>query len=86
MLGMEEEVDEIAEKITETIQECALETAGEDRKVKREKWKPQTKYLLKKRRDMADKDQSARGNTEYSELCKTIMKMIKEDIQQHNTL
>lgn len=35
---------------------------------------------------MVNKDRYARENIEYSELCKTIRKMMREDIRQHNTL
>ena len=58
-LSSEEDTEEMVEIITEAIQECALETAGKDEN-RKEKLKPKTKELLKKRREMADKDQTAR--------------------------
>ena len=35
---------------------------------------------------MADKDQTTREKTEYSKLCKTIRKKIRENIREHNTM
>jgi len=83
---MEGHVEKMAGEITEAIQECALATAGKDAKKGKEKLKPNTKELLKKRREMAGKDQSAREKIEYSELCKTIRKSMREDIREHNTM
>jgi len=80
------DVEEMAGNITSAIQECALETAGKETSHRREKLKPKTKELLKKRREMAGKDQSAREKIEYSELCKTIRKTMREDIREHNTM
>ena len=83
---MEGHVEKMAGEMTEAIQECALATAGKDAKKGKEKLKPNTKELLKKRREMAGKDQSAREKIEYSELCKTIRKSMREDIREHNTM
>ena len=62
-----------------------METAGRYRRNKEEKLKPKTKDLMKKRRDMV-KQGTVRDRVEYSELCKTIRKMMRDDIREHNTL
>ena len=85
-LEMEGHVEKMAGEITEAIQECALATAGKDAKNGKEKLKPNTKELLKKRREMAGKDLSASEKIEYSELCKTIRKSMRDDTREHNTM
>ena len=85
-LSSKEDTEDMTEIITEATQECALEIAGKDARSRKEKIKPKTKELLKKRREMADKDQTARENIKYSELCKTIRKKMREDIREHNTM
>jgi hypothetical protein len=54
-LQTDTEVDEMANNLTKTIKECALETAGKSGKRKEEKLKPETKELLKERRKLASK-------------------------------
>ena len=83
-LSSEEDTEEMAEIITEAIQECALETEGKDTRSRKEKLKLKTKELLKKRREMADKDQTATEKIEYSKLCKTIGKMRGHQRTQHH--
>lgn len=65
-------MEEKARQITETITECAEETAGRDQMEKKDKLKPRTEELLKKRRNMVGKCFTAKEKTEYRELCKTI--------------
>ena len=85
-LEMEGHVEKMAGEITEAIQECALATAGKDAKNGKEKLKPNMKELLKTRREMAGNDLSAKVKIEYSELCKTIRKSMRDDIREHNTM
>ena len=59
-LSGKEDTEEMAEIITKAIQECALETTGKDARSRKEKLKPKAKELLKQRREMADKDQTAK--------------------------
>ena len=86
MLPVEDDVDEAEETLTRAIEECALQTAGKETRSRKEKLKSSTKELLKKRREMNGKDQSARERIEYSELCKTIRKKMREDIREYNTM
>ena len=85
LVGSEGHVEDITWKITEALQQSAMETAGRDRRKKEEKLKPKTKDLMKKGRDMV-KQGTARERVKYSELCKTIRKMMRDDIREHNTL
>ena len=80
-MEMEGHVEKMAGEITEAIQECALATAGKDAKNGKENLKPNTRELLKKRREMAGKDLSTREKKEYSELCKTIRKSMRDVIR-----
>lgn len=43
------------------------------------------KDLLKNRREMVSRG-TTREDKEYAELCKTIRKLIRQDIREHNTL
>ena len=87
MLQVDEEVDAMAHSLTETIKECALETAGKSRRRKEEKLKPETKELLKERRNLASKlDLNAQEKIQYAETCKTIRKKMREDLREYNTL
>ncbi|XP_046862943.1 craniofacial development protein 2-like [Xenia sp. Carnegie-2017] len=52
----EDSVEEMALNITKTIKECAMETDGRVERRQEEKLKPETKELLKERREMAKRD------------------------------
>ena len=67
----EEDVQEMVSKITNAIQESALDTAGRHRDQKNEKLKSKTKLMLKRRREMIERG-IPRTNIEYAEICKTI--------------
>jgi hypothetical protein len=54
-----------------------METAGKETSHRKEKLKPKTKELLKKRWEITEKDQSAKEMIKYSKLCKTIRKRIQ---------
>ena len=81
----EEDVEEMVSKITNAIQESALDTAGRHREQKNENLKSKTKHMLKRRREMI-----ARGipctNIEYAEICKTARKLLRDDIREYNTM
>ena len=82
----EDSVEEMALSITNIIKDCAMETAGRDERHQEEKLKPETKELLKERREMAKKDLNGQERREYNELCKTNRKRMREDLREHNTL
>ena len=81
----EDDVEEMVDRITNTIQESALATAGRHREQKNEKLKSKTKTLLKRRREMIDKG-TPRTSIEYAEICKTIRKLVRDDIREYNTI
>ena len=62
----------------------ALETAGRQREKKDEKLKSKTKDLLKRRREMTQRG-TPHANIEYAETCKTIRKLLREDVTEYNT-
>jgi hypothetical protein len=72
-----------SEQLCTAILKCAKEIGGIDNSQKGEKLKENTKKLLKKRRELK------RGNTtneiEYTELCKTIRKNIRQDLRDART-
>ena len=78
-------MEEMVDRITNTIQESALATAGRHREQKNEKLKSKTKTLLKRRREMIDKG-TPRTSIEYAEICKTIRKLVRDDIREYNTI
>ena len=51
----EEDVEEMVSKITNVIQESALDTAGKHKEQKNEKLKSKTKHMLKRRREMIER-------------------------------
>ena len=75
-------MEEMVDRITNTIQESALATAGRHREQKNEKLKSKTKTLLKRRREMIDKG-TPRTSIEYAEICKTIRKLVRDDIREY---
>eukprot|EP00794_Sanderia_malayensis_P002426 gene2426-2793_t len=82
----EDSLEEMALNIAKTIKECAMETAGKEKRQREEKLKPETKELLKERRAMAKKDLNDRERTEYNKLCQTIRKRLRKDLREHNTM
>ena len=86
MLAPDEDFDQRAENVMEIIHECAIEIGGKQKLQTAGKLKQRTKDLMQKRREMAKKDQTPRDKAEYQELCKTIRKMMRDDIRQHNTM
>ena len=81
----EEDVEEMVSKITNAIQESALDTAGRHREQKNEKLKSKTKHMLKRRREMIERG-IPRTNIEYAEICKTVRKLLRDDIREYNTM
>ena len=71
----EEDVEEMVSKITKAIQESALDTAGRHRGQKNEK----------RRREMIERG-TPRTNIEYMERCKTVRKLLRDDIREYNTM
>ena len=73
-------MDSINKNMTEIIQQCAISIAKQTKKQK----KPSpTRALMKKRREMIE-NKTPRDHIEYVEICKTIKKKAREDIQEHN--
>jgi hypothetical protein len=63
-----------------------MEVAGKEISKKEVKLKPRTEELLKRRREMKNEHQNIKETIEYCELCKTIRKMLREDLRDHNTM
>ena len=78
-------MEEMVSKIKNTRQESALDTAGRHREQKNEKLKSRTKHLLKRRREIIEKGIPC-TNTEYGEICKTVRKLLRDDIGEYNTM
>ena len=72
----EEDVEEMVSKITNVIQESALDTAGRHREQKNEKLKSKAKHLLKRRREMIERGIPL-ANIAYPEICKTCQEAIE---------
>ena len=81
----EEDVEDMVSTITNAIQESALDTAWRHREQKNEKLKSKAKHMLKRRREMIERGIS-RGNIEYAEICKTVGKLLRDDIREYNTM
>ena len=77
---MENDIDDLASNIVEIIEETSTSLAGRQRKSKRQKLSPETKLLMKKRREM--KQNGNLNYIEYREVCKTVRKKIREDCRQ----
>lgn len=80
----EEDVEEEAKKLSNTIQESAKKIGGLKKSREEEKLKNETKALLKKRREII-RDRTARNNIEYTELCKSIRKKMRQDLREYKT-
>ena len=80
-----EDAEEMVSKIANAIQERALDTAGRHREQKKEKLKGKTKHMWKRRREMIERG-IPRTNIEYAEICKTVRKLLRNDIRQYNTM
>ena len=81
----EEDVGEMVSKITNTIQESSLDTAGSRREQKNGKHKSKTKHILKRRRGMIERG-IPRTNIEYAEICKTVRKLLRDNIREYSTM
>ena len=76
----EEYVEDMVSTITNAIQESALDTAGRHREQKNEKLMTKTKHMLKRRREMNERG-IPRTNIEYTEICKTVRNLLRDDIR-----
>ena len=72
-------------KIANAIQESTVATAGRHREQKNEKLKGETIHMLKRRREMIDRG-IPRSNIGYAEICKTVRKLLRNDIREYNTM
>ena len=77
-------MEDMVIRITDAIQASALDTAGRHREQKNEKFKSKTKHKLKRRREMTERG-IPRTNIEYEEICKTVRKLLRNDIREYNT-
>ena len=66
--------------IVDIIEETATSLAGRQRKSKKQKLSPETKLLMKKRREM--QQDGNLNHIEYREVYKTVRKQIREDCRQ----
>ena len=64
------------------IQQTATSIAKQNTKRDKSRLSTQTRALMKKRREMVMN--TARDCIEYTEICKTLKKKVKEDIRKHN--
>ena len=71
----QEDVNDICDKFSKTIQDCATDVAGKQDPQKSDKISKETLDLLKKRRELKVTTQNE--GIEYTELCKTIRKRMK---------
>ena len=78
-----EDTEESAKQPSNAIHECSEKVAGKVKNRKEEKFKPETKAMLKKCRKMIRK--TTRDNIEYTELCKIIRKTMRKDLREANT-
>ena len=79
----EDDIGKMSHQLNSTIQDCAEKVGGVIKSRRKEKLKPETKALLKKRREM--KKETTRENIEYTELCKTIRKKMRQDLREFRT-
>ena len=77
-----DDIDTLNENITEMIQQTAISIAKQNTKRDKSRLSTQTRALMKKRRKMVKN--TARDCIEYTEICKTLKKKVKEDIRKHN--
>ena len=77
-------MEDMVSKITNAIQESALDTAGRHREQKNEKLKSKAKQMLKRRTEIIERG-IPRSNIEYAEICKTVRKLLRDDIREYNT-
>ena len=74
-------MDSLNKNMTEMIQQSALSIAKQTKKQKNPKISSPTRALMKKRREMIE-NKTPRDHIEYVEICKTIKKKAKEDIDR----
>ena len=77
-----DDIDTLNENITEMIQQTATSIAKQNTKRDKSRLSTQTRALMKKRREMVKN--TARNCIEYTEICKTLKKKVKEDIRKYN--
>ena len=81
----EEDAEKMVGKITNAIQQSALDTAAKYREQKDEKLKIKTKHILKRRGEMIERGIPL-TNIEYADICKTVRKVLGDDIREYNTM
>jgi hypothetical protein len=80
-----EDIDSFNCDLVTIVKESAKKVAGIKKSSKIDKISEQTRQLLHKRREMKQ-DASKYGRIEYTELCKTIRKRIRDEIRGYNVL
>ena len=80
-----EDIDSFNCDLVTIVKESAKKVAGIKKSSKIDKISEQTRQLLHKRREMKQ-DASKYGRIEYTELCKTIWKRIRNVIRKYNVL
>ena len=78
-----DDMDSLNKNMAEMIQQSAMSIAKQTKKQKKPKIPSPTRVLMKKRREMI-KNNTPRDHIEYVEICMTIKKKAREDIQKHN--
>ena len=78
-------MEEMVSKITNAIQDSALDTAGRHGQQKNEKFESKTKHMLKRRRDIIERGIPS-TNIEYAEICKAVRQLLRDDIREYNTM
>ena len=77
LLTLGNDIDDHTSNIVNTMEETCTSLAGRQRTSKRQKLSPETKLLMKKRREMIQ--DGSLNHIEYGEVCKTIRKKIRGD-------
>ena len=80
-----EDIDSFNCNLVTIVKESAKKVAGNKKSSKIDKISEQTRQMLQKRREMKQ-DVSKYGKIEYTELCKTIRKRIRDEIRGYNVL
>ncbi|XP_041481845.1 uncharacterized protein LOC121429016 [Lytechinus variegatus] len=78
----QEDINDIYNKFSHTVQTCALEIAGKRENQTTDKITKETLDLMGKRRQM--KVSTQKDSIEYTELCKAIRKRMKSEIRSFN--
>ena len=77
--------DDVEEMVSKIINALHLDTAGRHTEQKNEKLKGKTIHMLKRRREMIERG-IPHTNIEYAEICKTVRKLLRDDIREYNTM